>query len=147
VTTGRPVRDEDGTHYLLLKKSDESSLVRDPETGERRHVPNDRLSTVEDRGPLSIYAGAVPDEVLDVLTAVRDEQAVGLLLAIDSEGPVGVRTLLSATTLCESDLHGMLAEFRAAGLIEELSVGGGRGYATTDTAKRGLESLRGTHPE
>ena len=33
--------DHDGDRYLLVKRSDESSLVRDPETGEERHLPNE----------------------------------------------------------------------------------------------------------
>jgi len=33
----RSVRDESGTHYLLLKRSGDSSRVRDPETGEEQY--------------------------------------------------------------------------------------------------------------
>ena len=39
----RTVRDADGTRYVLLKQSGESSLVRDPKTGQQRHVPTDTL--------------------------------------------------------------------------------------------------------
>ncbi|MEM4781040.1 MAG: hypothetical protein QXG03_05715 [Halalkalicoccus sp.] len=40
------VEDAEGTRYLLLKRSGESSLVRDPDTGEERYLRNDTLSAV-----------------------------------------------------------------------------------------------------
>jgi hypothetical protein len=140
----RTVRDGDGTHYVLLKESGESSLVRNPETGEQQHVPNADLEPVEGESPLVTVASGVPEPVRRVLTAVRDERALGLLLEIEARGPVGVRTLLDSYDLCESDLHGLLAEFRAAGLIEEASVAGERGYDATETATAGLAHLRQT---
>ena len=137
----RTVRDAEGRHYLMLKESDVSSLVRDPATGERRHIPNDDIETVDGESPLETVASAVPETVRRVLTATHDERSLGLLLEIDDRGPVGVRTLLSAYDLCESDLHGLLAEFRAAGLIDEAETGGQRGYVTTDEASDGLDTL------
>lgn len=142
MTAKQTVRDGDGNRYLLLKQSAESSLVRDPATGERCHLPNERLEPVEDEEPLSTYARTVHADVRSVLTAVRDDTALGLLLAIDASGPVDVRTLLSETTLCESDLHGLLAEFKVAGLIEETTIVGERGYDTTDRATGALDLLR-----
>lgn len=50
--------------------------------------------------------------------------------------------LLGAYDLCESDLHGLLTEFRAAGLVVETTVYGERGYEATDAAKEGVELLR-----
>jgi hypothetical protein len=138
----RTVRDTDGTRYILLKESGESSLVRDPATGEQRHLPNDDIETVEGESPLETAAGSVPESVRRVLTAAHDDLALGLLLEIDSRGPVGVRTLLSAYDLCESDLHGLLAEFRAAGLLEETETNGQRGYVTTEAANDALALLR-----
>jgi hypothetical protein len=138
----RTVRDDDGTHYLLLKQSGESSLVRDPATGEQRHLPNDEFEVVEGESPLKTAANAVPGQVRRVVTATHDERALGLLLEIDARGPVGVRTLLSAYDLCESDLHGLLAEFRAAGLLEETTTNGQRGYVTTAEASAALGVLR-----
>jgi hypothetical protein len=44
--------------------------------------------------------------------------------------------------LCESDLHGMLSEFQAAGLITEATIAGERGYELTSTAREGLATLR-----
>jgi hypothetical protein len=137
----RTVEDAGGNRYILLKQSAESSLVRDPATGEHRHLPNDEFERVEGESPLATAAGAVPDPVRRVLLAARDERALGLLLEIDARGPIGVRSLL-AYDLCESDLHGLLAEFRAAGLIEERAVDGERGYDTTAVGADGLATLR-----
>jgi len=144
----RSVRDCTGKRYLLLEESGESSLVRDPETGERRHVPNERLEPVEE-SPLETATGAVPGSVRRILTVVHDDRALGLLFEVEERGPVGVRELLSAYDLCESDLHGLLAEFRAAGLVRETEVGetagpGDRGYETTERASDGLVRLRAT---
>jgi len=133
---------DDGTRYVLLKRSAESSLVRHPETGESQYLPNDSLSVVEGASALETAAAAVPEPARQVLRATHSDRALGLLLELDSRGPTSVRALLDYE-LCESDLHGTLAEFRAAGLVEEADVAGERGYALTDTARAGLAVLRG----
>ena len=137
----RTVRDDRGNRYLLCKQSTESSRVRDPETGEERHLPNDSLEVVEGESPLETASSAVSAPVRRVVTAAHDDRALGLLLEVDARGPVDVRVLLDAYDLCESDLHGLLAEFRAAGLVRETEVAGGRGYETTDVASEGLAAL------
>lgn len=142
MTDRQTVRDEEGNRYILVKRSSDSSLVRDPQTGETLHVPNEELQVVDGQSPLVTAASAVPDEVVTVLTAVPDERALGLLLELDAAGPLAVRTLLSAYDLCESDLHGILAELRAAGLVEERTVAGERGYAATTAASAALDELR-----
>jgi hypothetical protein len=139
----RTVRDDDGKRYVLLKQSDESSLVRDPESGDRRHVPNADLEPVEGESPLATAARSVPEPVRAVLGAVQDDRALGLLIELDDRGPVAVRTLLDGTDLCESHLHGLLAELRAAGLVSESDAGGRRGYDTTERAETALSRLRG----
>jgi hypothetical protein len=138
----RSVRDESGTHYLLLKRSGDSSRVRDPETGEEQYLPNDSLEPVEGESPLVTAARGVPESVRAVVTAAPDDRSLGLLLDIDADGPLPVRTLLDRYDLCESDLHGLLAEFRAAGLLAEATVAGERGYETTETATDALARLR-----
>lgn len=139
--TRRTVEDSDGTRYLLLKRSEESSLVRNPETGERRHLPNEELSVVDDVATTETVLTGIPDEVLSLLTAVHEERALALLVELDEEGPMSVRGLLSAYDFCESDLHGMVAELRAAGLVTETTVAGERGYETTPQASEALASL------
>jgi hypothetical protein len=146
----RTVRDADGDRYLLVKRSGESSLVRDPATGEERYRPNEALEAV-DESALAAAAAAVPAPVRRACTAIRSDESLGLLLEIDRCGPIGVRALLSEYDRCESDLHGLLGEFRAAGLIEEADVAGElgteRGYATTETGSAAVRLLRHTATE
>lgn len=140
------VRDEDGQRYLRVKRSGESSLVRDTETGEESYVANERLTPV-DRSPLRTAADELPDGVVRLLAGVHDERTCGLLLDLDRRGPLPVRELLSAYDLCESDLHGILGELRAAGLVEEADVAGERGYSVADETAASLDALRGIGEE
>ncbi|WP_423744885.1 hypothetical protein V5735_02305 (plasmid) [Haladaptatus sp. SPP-AMP-3] len=139
----RTVRDESGRRYLLVKRSSDSSLVRDPRTGEERYVENDRLDAADGESPLETSARRISPPVRRILTAVPNDRSIGLLIEFYDRGPLPARSLVSAYDLCESDLHGLLAEFRAAGLIEERTVAGERGYGLTDTAQDGLASLVG----
>ena len=141
-TLMRTVRDESGRHYLLLKASGESSLVRDPETGETTYLDNDRLSPADGESPLSTASRAVPDPVRTVLTACHDDRALGLLLELDDRGPLAVREIMGAYDMCESDVHGVLLEFQAADLIVETTVAGERGYKCTEEAETALTHLR-----
>ena len=142
----RTVRDEDGTVYVLLRESSDASLVRDPTTGETTHLPNASLEPVSGDSPLSVAATAVPEPVRAVLTAVHDERTLGLLVELVDRECVSARELLDAVDLCESDLHGALSEFRAAGLIEEATVDGRRGYAVTELARQGIGTIRDGDP-
>jgi len=143
VSEVRTVEDGSGTQYVLLKRSGDSSLVRDPATGEERYVENETLSAVEGESPLETAARAVPDPTRRVLRAAHSDRALGLLVELDERGAVPVRDLLGSYDLCESDLHGLLAEFTAAGLVTETRVVGERGYELTDAAREGLTALRG----
>lgn len=137
----RTVRDASGERYLLVKESAEASLVRDPATGEERYVDADDLDPVEGESPLVTAADAVPETTRRLILAARDERALGLLVELDARGPLAVVDLLSAYDLCESDLHGLLTEFRAAGLVVERETGGRRGYALTDEARVALDGV------
>jgi len=132
----------DGDRYLLVKRSAESSLVRDPETGQEWYLPNDELEAVGD-APLAVAARAVPEAARRVLTAVHSERTLGVLVELEARGPLSVREVLGSYDLCESDVHGTFAELRAAGLVEEAEVDDGRGYAATDLASEGLAALTG----
>ncbi|SHG53835.1 DUF7346 family protein [Halobaculum gomorrense] len=136
------VRDADGTRYLLVKRSSESSLVRDPATGEERFLPNADLEA-DGESPLSAASGGLPTDLRRAVLACRDERALGLLVEFADRGALSVRSLLDSYDLCESDLHGLLAEFRAAGLIDETTVAGERGYEPTDATTAVVERLRG----
>lgn len=136
----RTVEDASGRRYLLVKRSGDSSLVRDAGTGEECYVPNDELTTRDGVDPLEAAAAAVPTPVRRLLAAIHDDRGLGLVVALSRE-PRSARTLLEATDLCESDLVGLLTELRAAGLIEERTVGGERGYAATDVAHGAVDAL------
>ncbi|SDZ89545.1 hypothetical protein SAMN04488065_1070 [Haloplanus vescus] len=138
----RTVRDEAGDRYLLVKRSSESSLVRDPDTGEERYLPNADLTVDDETAALETAASAVPASVRRVLTAAPNDRALGLLIELADRGPLAVRTLIDSYDLCESDLHGLLAEFRAAGLVEEARIAGERGYDATATTRDAVTHLR-----
>jgi hypothetical protein len=138
----RTVRDGTGKRYLLVKKSHDSSRVRDPVSGEERYLDNEDVEPVDGESPLVTAAAAVPGAARRVLTAVPNERALGLLVELVDRGPLPVVSLLDAYDLCESDLHGLFGEFRAAGLIEEATVHGERGYDATDLACEGVAAVR-----
>jgi hypothetical protein len=138
----RTVRDDDGKRYVLLKQSASSSHVRDPDTGTERYLDNDAISVVDGESPLETAARGVPEATRRALSAVRDDRSLGLLCELVDE-PRSVRALLGDYDLCESDLHGLLVEFRAAGLLAETEVHGERGYEATETAERAVAHLRG----
>lgn len=147
----RTVRDTDGTAYLLVKQSSDSSRVRDPETGTERYVPNTDLEVVDDESPLSTAASAVDEPVRRTIRAVHDDETLGLLVELVDRGPLAAVTVLDAYDLCESDLHGRLTELQVAGLVDSTEIDGRRGYAATALAKRAIATLRprdtGTHSE
>jgi len=148
-----------GDRYLLLKASDDACLVRNPRTGRRRYLPADALERV-DAPPVDLDADT--PRPLRALAA-RDGR-LGLLLDVvarrdtddppragpatadtPGEGAVPVRTLLDETSLCESDLHGALADLEAAGLLERVEPEGplrGRAYRPTERALTVVETLR-----
>jgi DNA-binding MarR family transcriptional regulator len=77
------------------------------------------------------------------VTAAHSDGALGLLVDLDERGPLAVRDLLGDTELCESDLHGLVGELRAAGLVAETEVDGDRCYRLTDEGRTGLRALTG----
>jgi len=141
-STMRTVRDGDGETYLLVKRSTESSRVRDPVTGAERYVDTDDLRVVDGESPLVTAASGVPEPVRRTLGAVRDDRSLGLLAVVVDEGPIAAIDLLDAADVCESDLHGAVTEFRAAGLVDEVEVAGRRGYEATPVAVDALALLR-----
>ena len=139
----KTVQDDTGKRYLLCKRSEHASRVRDPETGNECYVQNDRLESI-DESPLETAAGTVPEAVRTLLTTVHDEESLGLLYELQARGPLSVRSLLDGYALCESDLHGRLTVLTAADLLEETEVDGERGYRVTDSCRIALEVLRET---
>jgi hypothetical protein len=138
----RTVEGPDGTRLLVRKASGDSLLVADPETGEERYVARAEVTELDGESPLQVAATGVSAATRRVLTAVHDDESLGLLLELADRGPLPAVTLLDDYDRCESDLHGLLAEFRAAGLVEETRVHGERGYDATTLARDGLAPLR-----
>ncbi|MFW5978054.1 MAG: DUF7346 family protein [Halohasta sp.] len=138
----RTVADADDNRYLLLKQSSDTSLVRDPETGTEQYIDNDQLDAVDGESPLETAAAAVDPPVRRLLTATHNDRSLGLLVELVDRGPCSTIELLDSYDLCESDLHGLLAEFRAAGLVQEATSHGQRGYDATDLAKTAVGQLR-----
>ncbi len=136
------VRDVDGDTYLLVKRSGESSRIRDPVTGEERYVTNADLEVVDGESPLATASIAVSAPVRRVIRSVHDDRSLGLLVELVDAGPLSIHELIDGYDMCESDLHGRLAEFRVAGLIEETDVAGRRGYDATGDAGRAVRLLR-----
>ncbi len=141
----KTVRDDTGKHYLLLKHSTSASLVRDPNTGNECYIQNDRLESV-DESPLETAARTIDSPVRTLLTAVHDERTLGLLVELSERGPLGIRTILDAYDLCESDLHGRLSVLVASDLLTEveIEVTGERGYQITEQCEQALDVLRST---
>jgi hypothetical protein len=138
----RTVSDLDGNRYLLVKQSSDASLVRDPETGAERYLDNDRLETVDGDSPLATAAEGIDAAVRRLLTATHNDQSLGLIIELVDRGPCSVIELLDSYDLCESDLHGLLGEFRAAGLVTEATSHGQRGYDGTELAATAVSRLR-----
>lgn len=134
----RTVEDQAGERFLLLDTSGDTWLVRQPGTALTHRRPAEAFTVLEDVSPLETVARSVPDTLREDL-ALPNERAVGLLAEIHAREPVGVRDLL-AYDLCESDLHGFLAEFTAGGLLEETRVVGERGYETSDRVAARLDT-------
>jgi len=143
----RTVEDADGNRLVVRKDGGESLLVADPTTGDEWYVDRDAVSPVDGQSALATAAGGVPEPTRRVLAAVPDEAALAVRLELVDGGPVAVRDLLARYDLCESDLHGRLAELRAAGLLEEATVAGERGYDATDLATEAATALRGDDSE
>lgn len=138
----RTVEDDAGDRYLLLKRSRSSSLVRDVATGERRYLPTEELSPVDGTSPLVTAATSVPEPARRLVTAVGDDRALGLLVALEAADGLAARAVLDAEDYCEADLNGLVGELRAAGLVEPATVDGEAGYRLTEAAAGVVRALQ-----
>lgn len=135
------VADDEDRRYVLEKRSSDAWLVRSLETGEPEYLQAEALTVLGDEDSPPSGTGSVPDALQELLRSVEDHRTLSLLeLAVDRE-TVSVRELLGATTLCESDLHGALAELNAAGYLEETTVAGERAYEATEQAEAAVAAL------
>ncbi|WP_138006921.1 DUF7346 family protein [Halalkalirubrum salinum] len=138
----RTVRDADGKTYLLRKESSESALLYDPKSGTELYRPRSELELVSDESALTTAALAIPAPVRRILSATHNDRSIGLLVTVVDRGPIAAVDLVAVSDLCESDLLGLLSEFRAAGLVDETHVAGTRGYEATPLAVDGVNTLR-----
>jgi len=136
------VEDADGRRLLLVKRSSDAWLVRDPATGETSYRDATELTAVEEVAALETATEGIDTAVRRLLTAVPNQRILGLVVTLVDREAMGVRELLDATILCESDLHGAIAELVAAGLLAETTVAGERGYEATTLAQDAVEILR-----
>jgi hypothetical protein len=137
----RSVRDSAGHELLLVERTDDGCLVRDPETGEERRLPADDVEPVG-ADPLELAARAVPATRRRVVRALGSDAALGLLADLEARGPLPVRECTRAYDRCESDLHGLFAELVAAGAVAETEIAGERAYCVTDEGQDALSRLR-----
>lgn len=140
----RTVEAEDGRRYLLVKESNDAWLVRDPATGEERYLPADKLDDVPGDSPLAVAATGIPESVRRVVAAAHDDRSLGLLVELADRGPLPAVDIMGTYDRCESDLLGLLSEFRAAGLVREARVHDERGYDATDVTREAVRALRTT---
>ncbi len=103
----RLVEDRQGRRFGLLKRSVDSSLVLDLETGRRSYRPNDNLRPVN-------------GENVDPRTE--------LLATLSTDDAIPVRTVIERTTLCESELFAVSRELELAGVIREATCDGERAW-------------------
>jgi len=114
-------------YYLLHRALGAECRLRRLLTGETTTLPCESLAPARVEAALA----AVGDDLED--QAVGSNKAAALLLELALGGPASARELLDRFDVCESDLHGAVSELRAAGLLEQTSVYGERGYRVTTT--------------
>ncbi len=136
----RAVVDGAGDRFLLLTAADDVTLLRDVGTGDRHRRPTADLTPLA-ASPLATVTEPVPEPPPSPLDRAPSTRGLCLLLELHAAGPRSVRGLLAETALCESDLHGLVADLRAGGLVRETTVAGERGYALTDDAAAALADL------
>lgn len=127
----RVATDPDGDRRLVVTVSGDRCLVRDPETGAETWLPRAEL-TITGEAPLVAAAAALPEGTLP--EGPHPRRARGLVALLVADGPTPVRELLGTTECCESALHGVVADLRAAGLLAATTVAGERAYAATERA-------------
>jgi hypothetical protein len=126
----RVVTDGD-RYYILQRVFGDDCHVRTLPSGETTTMLAASLSPADIEAALETVDDGLADE------RVGSNAAAGLLLELVVDGPASARGLLDRFDVCESDLHGTVAELRAAGLLEPTTVHGQRGYrAIIDGSQR-----------
>lgn len=127
------VEDSQGRRGIVRKLSGETILISDFETGETRYVSVESVRFLDGTAPLIAAAKHANSAENDL-----DARSNGLLVLIQHDEPVLVRTILELTTLCESDLFALLRGLESAGYIERIDIADERGYRLTAAAHEAI---------
>lgn len=118
--------DENGRRLAVVKRSATSSLVLDLETGDHFYRANETLTPIDNQGTGNADTGSNS-------MGPTDQRAE--LLSILEHDPIPIRTILSRTTLCESDLYAIRRELEVAGVLEEVTINGERAWVLASAGK------------
>lgn len=136
----RLVRDDAESPHLVLNRDGDAWRVRGLTSGTERTLEPEAVDSIEAAHPLDVAADALPTPDTGPL-AIADDRTFGMAVLLSRAGPQPVHVLLETEGLCESDLHGLMGELGAAGLVSETTVDGQRGYRATETATEAVADL------
>lgn len=130
-----------GRWVVVLQVDSGHCHVREVLSGETRWVRRGDLSIVEEAS-LRAIGERLPDASRPSIDAIRTDRAWGLVVLGATASPVSVRAILSATSECESELNGLLAELEAGDVLTRTEVDTGRAYELGETGTVAVEGLR-----
>jgi hypothetical protein len=126
-----------GHLHLVIERADDRVRVRSVSSGEERWVHRETLKR-PDGSVLELAGRQTPFTSAD-LPGVHTEAGVGMVVLLARNGPTAVPALLGALELCESDLHGLLAELEAGGALSRTETAGRGAYRLTDAAAKTVD--------
>lgn len=125
---------------VILEVEGQRCRIRDVLSGDTRWVAHSTL-TIPDAAALEDIGQLTPQSARQAVSAIRTARGWGVVLVVGAASPVPVRELLAATTECESDLNGLLAELEAGGVLDRTAVGGERAYELSGTGRSAVHGL------
>lgn len=128
---------------ILIKASQESSLIFIPDTNNYQFVPNTKLKPSKQAGiePLGmLIKNKAAEEDIQIPTV--NATALGFLFDIQKHTPIPVQEVSNRYTLCESNLLGLVSELQATNLLTRTSSNGITYYKLTDKARQFTSRLR-----
>lgn len=134
--------DPDDAWVVILEVGTDECHVRELGTGETRWIARSEVTPVEPAS-LPVIGDAIEESRRPADSAIRTDRAWGLVLVVAATSPVTVRALLDATSECESDLNGLLADLEAGGVLDRTDAADERAYRLTE---RGLQAVDAVSP-
>lgn len=134
----RLARGSESEWVVVLKTEGTQCRIRDLVSGDTRRVAESTLSSAQ-TASLQEIGHLVPDSARPPVSAIRTAPGWGVVLVVGAASPVAVRELLDATTACESDLNGLLAELEAGGVLDRTEIAGERAYELSDAGASAVE--------